>query len=54
MKLGYGDLLVVSKILPQIVQKVFAGQCKLYKDIMPGQPVKETKSMDLQALRMQL
>lgn len=54
MKLGYGDLLVVSKILPQIVQKVFAGQCKLYKDIIPGQPVKETKSMDLQALRMQL
>lgn len=54
MKLGYGDLVVVSKILPQIVQKVFAGQCKLYRDVIPGQPVKETKGMDISALRMQL
>lgn len=54
MKLGYGDLITVSKILPQIVQKVFVGQCKLYKDMIPGKQVNETKGMDLQALRMQL
>lgn len=54
IKLGYADLVVVSKILPSLVQRVFAGQCKLYKDVIPGAPVKESKSVELQALRMQI
>ena len=54
IKLGYGDLVVTSKILPQIVQKVFAGQCKLYKDVIPGQPLKESCGLDIAALRMQI
>lgn len=54
LKLGYGDLSIVCKILPSLVQRVFGGQCKLYKDVVPGQPVKESKQMDLAALRMQI
>lgn len=54
LKLGYGDFAIVCKVLPSLIQKVFGGQCKLYKDVIPGQPVKESKQTDIAALRMQI
>ena len=54
LKLGYGYLETVSRLLPQIVQRVFVGQCKLYRDVKPGETAHLASGKNLDALVMQI
>ena len=54
LKLGYGYLETVSRLLPQIVQRVFVGQCKLYRDVKPGETSHLASGKNLDALVMQI
>ena len=53
-KLGYGDGETLERVIPLMVEHVFHGEIKAYKNFEPGKPLVEVSNKDISAMRLSI
>lgn len=51
-KLGYGDGETLERVIPLMVEHIFHGEIKAYKNFEPGKPLIEVSNKDISAMRL--
>lgn len=53
-KIGMGESTILDEMLQPGIESVFGESCRIYKDVAPGEPLREVKKLDPGSLRLNL